>query len=179
MIFPLAIMWFTGTIVITGVSRYFTQKAFDRALLDDAYAVASHVRVTEGNQLGVRGTEKAVSVVAQASLIDGILDNLIDNSLRYGKPLDGSTPSITLAIDTDQDGSVSLSVLDNGSGINRSDWERVTERWFKGQAAKGQRLGAGLGLYLVSEYCRIIKAELTLESVPGFKGTCIKLEFKS
>ena len=129
--------------------------------------------------LGVRGTEKAVSVVAQASLIDGILDNLIDNSLRYGKPLDGSTPSITLAIDTDQDGSVSLSVLDNGSGINRSDWERVTERWFKGQAAKGQRLGAGLGLYLVSEYCRIIKAELTLESVPGFKGTCIKLEFKS
>jgi len=46
-------MWFTGTIVITGVSRYFTQKAFDRALLDDAYAVASHVRVTENNQLSL------------------------------------------------------------------------------------------------------------------------------
>lgn len=33
-IFPLAVMWFAGTLVITGVSRYFTQKAFDRALLD-------------------------------------------------------------------------------------------------------------------------------------------------
>lgn len=52
-ILPLAIMWFAGTLVITGVSRYFTQKAFDRALLDDAYAVASHVRLDDKNRLSL------------------------------------------------------------------------------------------------------------------------------
>ncbi|NCW18566.1 MAG: hypothetical protein EBW39_05035, partial [Betaproteobacteria bacterium] len=50
-IVPLALMWFAGTAVFTGVSRYFTQQAFDRALLDDAYAVAGHVRLGSDNRL--------------------------------------------------------------------------------------------------------------------------------
>lgn len=52
-ILPLAIMWFAGTLVINAVSRYFTQKAFDRALLDDAYAVAGHVRLGADNRLSL------------------------------------------------------------------------------------------------------------------------------
>jgi two-component system, OmpR family, sensor histidine kinase TctE len=46
---PLALTWLLGTAVAVGVSYFFAQKAFDRALLDDAYALASHVRLVRGD----------------------------------------------------------------------------------------------------------------------------------
>lgn len=41
---PLALTWLLGTALTVAVAYYFAQKAFDRALLDDAYALASRVR---------------------------------------------------------------------------------------------------------------------------------------
>jgi two-component system, OmpR family, sensor histidine kinase TctE len=41
---PLAVMWLLGSALVVGIASYFAQQAFDRALLDDAYLVASHVR---------------------------------------------------------------------------------------------------------------------------------------
>ena len=45
---PLAATWVLGVGLMTGVASYFTQQAYDRALLDDAYLVASHVHLQEG-----------------------------------------------------------------------------------------------------------------------------------
>jgi two-component system, OmpR family, sensor histidine kinase TctE len=42
---PLALTWLLGTAVTVGVAYYFAQTAFDRALLDDAYALASRVKL--------------------------------------------------------------------------------------------------------------------------------------
>jgi two-component system sensor histidine kinase TctE len=41
---PLAFTWLLGSALVVAVAAYFTQQAYDRALLDDAYLVASHVR---------------------------------------------------------------------------------------------------------------------------------------
>lgn len=41
---PLALTWLVGTSLTVWVAYYFAQKGFDRALLDDAYALASRVR---------------------------------------------------------------------------------------------------------------------------------------
>ena len=48
---PLALTWLLGVLIALGVARYFTQQAFDRALLDDAYAVAAHVQHAEDGGL--------------------------------------------------------------------------------------------------------------------------------
>ena len=58
-IVPLALTWLLGVLLAVGVARYFTQQAFDRALLDDAYAVATHVRHAEdgGLTLGLTAAE--------------------------------------------------------------------------------------------------------------------------
>lgn len=45
---PLGVTWLLGTSLTVGMAYYFAQKAFDRALLDDAYAMASRVRLHEG-----------------------------------------------------------------------------------------------------------------------------------
>ena len=41
---PLATTWLVGAALVVGIASYFAQQAFDRALLDDAYLVASHVK---------------------------------------------------------------------------------------------------------------------------------------
>lgn len=142
-------------------------------------ALLRHLRRADalGVDLGVRGVDRPVEVIGQASLIDGILDNLIDNSLRYGKPTDLGFATITMGIDSEHDGSVVLTIVDNGPGINRKEWDRVTERWFKGSSPIALRIGTGLGLYLVAEYCRILKADLTLDSNSPDPGTSIRLRF--
>ena len=52
---PLALVWLAGTMASVGVANLFTQRAFDRSLLDDAYAIAANVRQ------GGEGLELALS----------------------------------------------------------------------------------------------------------------------
>ncbi|WP_431274625.1 sensor histidine kinase N-terminal domain-containing protein [Variovorax ureilyticus] len=52
---PLALTWFLGTAVALYLASYFTRQAFDRALLDDAYAISANVRS------GERGIELQLS----------------------------------------------------------------------------------------------------------------------
>ena len=44
-VLPLVVMWALGTAVALAVANYFAGQAFDRSLLDDAYAVAANVRM--------------------------------------------------------------------------------------------------------------------------------------
>ena len=45
---PLFLVWCLGTVVTVSIAHYFTLQAFDRALLDDAYALSAHVRMQNG-----------------------------------------------------------------------------------------------------------------------------------
>lgn len=45
---PLFLVWCLGTAVTVSIAYYFTLQAFDRALLDDAYALSAHVRAQDG-----------------------------------------------------------------------------------------------------------------------------------
>ena len=44
MLLSLVLIWGLGSTVVLGVGNHFVAEAFDRALLDDAHAVAAHVR---------------------------------------------------------------------------------------------------------------------------------------
>ena len=54
-LFPLGLTWLVGTAVALYVASYFTEQAFDRAMLDDAYSVSANV------QAGERGMELLLS----------------------------------------------------------------------------------------------------------------------
>ena len=47
-VLPLVLTWALGTAVALAVANYFAGQAFDRSLLDDAYAVAANVRLEAG-----------------------------------------------------------------------------------------------------------------------------------
>lgn len=105
-----------------------------------------------GVDLGARGLDEPVTVQANAALIEGILDNLIDNALRYG----GRTITVELAAST-------LSVIDDGPGLPDIATGGLSQRWAQGPAGQKLGQGAGLGLSIVARYAQLMGARLTLE----------------
>lgn len=125
--------------------------------------------------IGAEGIDQPISVVGHPSLVVGLLTNLIDNALRYGKPTDGSQAMITVYVRPHEQG-VDLGVSDNGPGLADGERFAMSERWTQG--ALGQELGqgAGLGLAIVARYARLMNATLTFgRSASG--GADIYLRF--
>lgn len=121
-----------------------------------------------GVDLGARGLDAPVSVLAQRALLEGVLDNLIDNALRYGRPADGAPARVTVDLTPTAAGGWRLAVMDNGPGLGAAERERLLSRWAQGQAGEALGQGSGLGLAIVAEYARILGASLQLE--PGEDG---------
>ena len=118
--------------------------------------------------LGAQGIEPETYILAQRNLLEGVLNNLIDNALRYGTN-ENNDSKITIEINnktsTDQSlQMVEISVVDNGPGIDDSQMNMVLKRRFQGQAGLLLGEGAGLGLAIVNEYSRIMGTELKLKN---------------
>lgn len=123
-----------------------------------------------GVDLGAQGIETTCWVWGQCALLEGLLDNLLDNALRHGRPTDASVPCVTVilraaAVTSDQAG-FELVVQDNGSGVPRSRREALQDRWRRGTEPGVGADGHGLGLSIVSSYARFLKARLTLDDAP-------------
>lgn len=84
-----------------------------------------------------------------------LIDNLIDNAMRY-TPRDGA-----ITVSTGQrDGRAWLSVEDNGPGIPEAYRERVLERFVRVPGTPGD--GSGLGLAIVAEIARVHDASIRI-----------------
>jgi two-component system sensor histidine kinase TctE len=132
-------------------------------------------RVDATSHLGARGLEQPVWVMAHRALVEGVLNNLLDNALRYGRPQVGA-PQVTVSLEQSHP-HVLLSVQDNGPGISADQRQRVMQRWSQGQAGEALKEGAGLGLAIVSEYARLMGATLSLQPGDGGVGLTLTLQF--
>jgi two-component system sensor histidine kinase TctE len=121
----------------------------------------------EGVDLGAEGLDIATTVRAAPVLLEGVLANLIDNALRYGK---GSAPAMLTVEIARQQGHVGISVVDSGPGLDAEQRESLRRRWTQGLAGVRLGAGAGLGLAIASRYVALMGGELLLESGPGGKG---------
>ena len=67
---PLVLTWGLGTAVALSVANYFAGRAFDRSLLDDAYAVSVNVRVdATGPMLNLSPTEMVALLFDQSESV--------------------------------------------------------------------------------------------------------------
>jgi signal transduction histidine kinase len=98
-----------------------------------------------------------------------VLDNLIENAIRYGAP----GAEIRVRVEDGRDGP-RLSVSDSGPGIGSEERTRVFERFFRGTAGRAAGTGTGLGLSIVSELVRRWGGEVRL--LDG-AGTTIEASF--
>lgn len=105
-----------------------------------------------------------------ASTWQSLLDNLLDNALRYGRP--GGRVQVSLA--REPGGALSLSVRDDGPGIAPADQARIFERFVRG---RGQRAsGSGLGLAIVRQAAATLGGEVRLG--PGLDGAGVGFELR-
>lgn len=132
----------------------------------------------EGVDLGALGLDQAVMVQGHPLLIEGVLNNLIDNALRYGRPATDEVPQVTVELAREGDSPV-VSVVDNGPGIVAGQRQQLLQRWAQGR--EGERLGegAGLGLGIVTRYAELLGVRLSLEPGTQGRGLRARLVFAS
>ncbi|QDV33227.1 sensor histidine kinase [Tautonia plasticadhaerens] len=111
--------------------------------------------------------DDSVRVRAAEEAIRQILDNLIDNAIKYSP--EGA--SIRIAARTD-DQRVRLDVADSGPGIPRDDIPRIFERFYRVDKARSRSLGGtGLGLAIVKHLAQSLGGEVGVESQLGVGST--------
>ena len=96
-----------------------------------------------------------------------LLANLISNAYRYGKP----NGHVWVDLRREDRWAV-LSVRDDGSGIAPEDRERIFQRSYQVDAARGQD-GSDLGLLMVQQAARLHGGSVTVDSRIGEGGTFI------
>ena len=126
-----------------------------------------------GVDLGAEGLEQPLRAMGTVALVEGLLGNLVDNALRYGRPTEaGVTPRVTVAAQPQSD-ELLLSVIDNGPGMERDQQKHVLERWAQGRSAAEQGTGSGLGLAIVARYVALLGGRMALQ--PADDGTGLRV----
>lgn len=129
-----------------------------------------HMALEKNIDLGFDGHPEVEEVLGDATSLAELLNNLIDNAVRY-TPAGGH---ITVGVSATTHGTV-LSVEDNGPGIDPQHRERVFERFYR-VLGSGQS-GSGLGLAIVAEVAKRHHATLRVDAGSGGKGTRISIHF--
>ena len=109
-------------------------------------------------------------VVGDPSQLHEVMDNLIDNALRYTPP--GGTVTVSTGCD---DGLPFLCVEDTGPGIPPAERDKVRERFYRIGGTPGE--GSGLGLSIVQEIVDRHGGHLSIEPSGDLGGTRIRVVF--
>ena len=141
-------------LVGTRTSIALAQVVGDAARTAKGVTPSAEVEVEVGAELAVLGTRDG---------LDHIVQNLIDNAIKYGN----DTPVSVRAQQIGQ--RVQLAVADRGPGIPSGYEDRVFERFFRIDAGRSRdRGGSGLGLAIVKSQIEAIGGRVWVEHArPG------------
>ncbi|MES2102558.1 MAG: sensor histidine kinase [Pseudomonadota bacterium] len=102
-------------------------------------------------------------------LLRDMIDNLIDNAIRYSPP----QASVTVSCQR-QGEQVILTVEDSGPGIAQSEQELIFNRFYR---ISDKTTGSGLGLSIVRDIAKDHGAEIRLAAGANGKGTIFSILF--
>ena len=106
-------------------------------------------------------------------ILDEMVYNLVENAIKYNK--NGGSVKVTIR---NLAQSVVLSVHDTGIGIDKSEQEKIFERFYRVDKSHSKEIGGtGLGLSIVKHAAVYHDAEIEIESELD-KGTVISVIFK-
>ncbi|MBW2281737.1 MAG: HAMP domain-containing protein [Deltaproteobacteria bacterium] len=107
--------------------------------------------------------ESALTARADPRAVDQVLENLLDNAIKYTEP--GGNVELRVSLDGDR---VRIDVADDGIGIPREDCARIFERFYRVDKARSRALGGtGLGLAIVRHLVESMGGEVSVKSTPG------------
>ncbi|UJX47497.1 HAMP domain-containing sensor histidine kinase [Xanthobacter sp. YC-JY1] len=136
-------------------------------LLADAVAGLEPVARRQGVALVLHAPEPGLLVHADREWLRQVVEGLIDNALRHGRPLTRVTVSVDLGADAEGQAVDIVSITDDGCGIPPEARTRLFERFARGGPLGGAE-GFGLGLALADWVVTRHGGRITLED--GEKG---------
>jgi heavy metal sensor kinase len=117
--------------------------------------------LAENKQQPIAADLRECSVETDPVIFRQALQNLIDNAVKYSPA--GTVITVSTA---ETDGWITVMVADQGPGIAEEHRTRITDRFFRADAARARDQGGfGLGLALTSAYMRILGGRLEFEPV--------------
>jgi signal transduction histidine kinase len=125
---------------------------------------------SKGVRLDVARFEEA-RIVGDPALIRQLLLIVLDNAIKFT----AAGGAVRLEIAT-QDGRAEVVVQGSGIGIPADQLPHVFERFYRGDAARRQAEGAGLGLAIARWISDAHGARIDLASTPG-EGTRVRISF--
>jgi len=119
-----------------------------------------------GRDIAVEAPSGSVVVTGDPALMESAVRNLLENALRASPP--GATVRLVIAEDPPR-----LAVADHGPGLDPAELPELTEPFRRGP--KGG--SAGLGLAIVAEAAKRLKAQLSLARTDEAGGATFSLTF--
>ena len=144
------------------------QKVFVRDLFERLHQLMQPLFEQKNIELEVILKDPGISILADASLIEQVLINLLTNAMNAVKHV--PEPKITLTCLESDQGKISIRVLDNGTGIAADHLDKIFIPFFS------TTNGSGIGLSLCKQIMMIHNGSIHVQSVEG-KGTSIGLLF--
>ena len=132
-------------------------------LIKEVFEAVSIDSEQKNIQLGIKkGCESPFTVFADKEKIRQVLHNLVENSIKYGKP----NGNITASIYRTADKKVLIEISDEGIGIGENDLARIFERFYRTEEGRSRDVsGSGLGLsickHIVEAHSESIHARST------------------
>jgi len=114
-------------------------------------------------------------VLGDADELAQVFQNLIDNAVKYARPetaievvVAPSAKSLPGLRPGERQAALSVTVKDQGEGVSREHLGRLTERFYRVDAARSRELGGtGLGLAIVKHIVNHHRGVLDIESELG------------
>ena len=123
-----------------------------------------------GIRIDVPDIDPSITVLGDRRQLVSALDNLLENAVKYSD--DGSAVRVTADLDG---GDLAIAVEDHGIGIPTRDLERIFERFYRVDRARGRDTGGtGLGLSIVRHVAHNHGGEVHVVSREG-EGTTFTL----
>lgn len=142
---------------------------FDMALLvRDVFESLEWMAKEKNIELDLRAaSSKKYFVFADKEMIRQVLENLITNSIKYGR-INGRTV-VKLY---DHENIIKTNVTDNGEGIGGEDLNRIFERFYRVDKNRSRKEGGtGLGLAIVKHFIEAHGRRIHVNSSPNIGTT--------
>lgn len=144
------------------------EKIYLPELVEDI-ADAQRMRSEKNINIEVK-SNGVVTVMADKSHLSNVLNNLIDNAIKYS----GDTVSINIGIHSDR-----IDVADNGMGISSKNLPYIFDKFYRVPHGNRQDVrGYGIGLYYVKHVLEKMGWSISVKSQEGH-GSIFTIKFDS
>ena len=120
--------------------------------------------------LKIKTDDKLPQVLTVVNQIKIVIENLIDNAVRYAKPKNSEKGVIEISI-IKKEKNIQFEIKDNGVGIPKDDQRYIFQKFFRSQNVKEmQPYGSGLGLFITKSIVTKLGGKIWFKSEEG-RGT--------